>query len=62
MEKLLLRVEEAAELASISRTKAYELIARGEWSVVRIGRATRVPLVDLRSWIERQKQPSPTTR
>ncbi len=54
MEKLLLRVAEAAELASVSRTKAYELLACGEWPSVRVGTAVRVPLAGLRAWVEAQ--------
>ena len=54
MEKLLLRVSEAAELASVGRTTAYELIASGEWPVVRVGSAVRVPLAGLRAWVEAQ--------
>ncbi len=59
MEKLLLRVAEAAELASVGRTKAYELIASGEWPVVRVGTAVRVPMAGLRAWVEAQTQLSP---
>ncbi len=54
MEKLLLRVSEAADLASVSRTKAYELLAAGEWPSVRVGTAVRVPLAGLRAWVEAQ--------
>lgn len=54
MEKLLLRVTEAAELASVGRTTAYHLIASGAWPVVRIGSAVRVPLAGLRAWVEAQ--------
>ena len=56
MEKLLLRVAEAAELASVSRSMAYELIARGQWPSVRVGSALRVPLAELRRWVEAQTQ------
>ncbi len=54
MEKLLLRVSEAAEIASISRTMAYALIGSGQWPVVRVGTAVRVPLAGLRAWVEAQ--------
>lgn len=57
MEKLLLRVSEAAELASVSRTTAYQLIASGEWPVVHIGSARRVPLAALRDWVEKHTVP-----
>jgi excisionase family DNA binding protein len=44
MEKVLLTVEEAAELLSIGRTKAYELMATGALESVTIGRCRRVPI------------------
>ncbi len=55
MQKLLLRIAEAAELASLGRSKAYELVATGEWPSVRIGRAVRVPRDGLIDWVERQR-------
>ena len=54
MDKLLLRVPEAAEIASVGRTTAYQLIASGAWPVVRVGNAVRVPLAGLRAWVEAQ--------
>jgi excisionase family DNA binding protein len=60
---LLVRVPEAAELLGVSRAKAYELVASGVIPVVRIGRATRVPLEALRRWVADQStvQPKPPT-
>ncbi len=55
MEKLLLRIPEAADTASISRAKAYDLIKRGEWPVIKVGSELRVVLADLREWIKNQK-------
>ena len=43
IEKLLLKPEEAAEMLSIGRSKAYELIGTGELASVRIGTSRRVP-------------------
>ncbi len=57
MERLLLRVDEAAEVAGISRSKAYELIASGAWPKVIVGKSVRVPLVGLREWVERETVP-----
>ena len=51
-ERMLLRVTEAAEALSLSRSKTYELIQSGELPSVRIGRATRVPVGALRTWVE----------
>lgn len=51
VERLLLRIPEAAELAGVGRTTAYALVASGEWPSVAIGRAVRVPLAGLREWV-----------
>jgi excisionase family DNA binding protein len=40
---LLLRISEAAELLGVSRSTLYQLVARGDLAVVKIGRSVRVP-------------------
>ncbi len=52
MERLLLRVSEAAEMAGISRSLAYDLVKTGEWPSVRIRGVVRVPVDALERWIE----------
>ena len=52
MERLLLRISEAAEALGIGKSTLYELIQAGEIPVVRVGRATRVPAAELRVWAE----------
>ena len=42
-DRLLLKVHEAAAMLGIGRTKAYELIGRGELQVVHIDGAARAP-------------------
>ena len=54
MEPLLVRVEEAARLLSLSRSTIYEMLDRGELPSVRCGAARRIPLAALRAWVERQ--------
>lgn len=54
MEKLLLSVCEAAELMGIGRTKAYELVWKGEWPSVRIGRRLLVSAEELRQWVRQR--------
>ena len=49
---LLLRVEEAAEALSLGRSTVYELIRDGELPVVKIGRATRIPVQAVEAWVE----------
>lgn len=53
-ERLMLRPGETAEAIGVSRSKAYELIARGEIPSVRVGGCVRVPVDHLRQWIARQ--------
>ena len=52
-EQLLLRVVDAAAMLGIGRTKAYELIGRGELQVVYIDGAARVPLVSVHRYVDR---------
>jgi len=56
VERLLLRVPEAAELTGLGKSKTYELVASGEWPSVTIGRSIRVPLAGLRAWVEEQER------
>ncbi|WP_020580010.1 helix-turn-helix domain-containing protein [Actinopolymorpha alba] len=51
MEKLLLRVPEAAQRLSLSRAKVYELIKAGVLPSVRIDRARRIRVDDLRAYV-----------
>ena len=53
---LLVRVEEAARILSLGRSKIYELLASGELPSVTIGTARRIPLAALQTWVtERTK-------
>ena len=54
IDPLLLRVTEAAELCRVGRSKAYELVASGEWVGIHVGRSVRVPLEELRAWVRRK--------
>jgi excisionase family DNA binding protein len=47
----LLRVEEAARVLALSRSKLFLMIAAGELPVVRFGRALRIPRRQLERWI-----------
>lgn len=51
-EPRLLRVEEAAFLASVSRAQIYALIADGQLPSLKIGRSRRIPLAALTRWLE----------
>ncbi|MBA3823619.1 MAG: helix-turn-helix domain-containing protein [Ktedonobacterales bacterium] len=54
--KLLLTVEEAAQLLSIGRTLLYDLVMRGKVDSVKIGNARRIPLAALQAYVESLKQ------
>jgi excisionase family DNA binding protein len=55
MEPLLVRPEEAARILALGRSKLYEMLAAGEIGpVIKIGRATRIPVSALHKWMDRQ--------
>ncbi len=51
MDRLLLRVGEAAEMLGMGRSTVYELIAAGALPSVRMGKSLRVPIEQLKGWI-----------
>lgn len=53
-EKLTVTVAEAATMVSVGRSTGYELVARGEWPSITIGRSVRVPVDALRAWVKRR--------
>lgn len=55
MDKRLLRINEAATIAGIGRSTAYEFVQAGIWPSVKIGRALRIPRKGLDEWIELQE-------
>ena len=55
-DKLLYRVDEAAKLCSLGRSKMYQLVMAGEVPSVRIGRAVRIPAGSLTQWVARQQK------
>lgn len=53
-DKLLLRPVEVGDAIGVSRARAYALIADGTLPSIRIGASIRVPVDQLREWIQRQ--------
>lgn len=51
MDRLLLRVPEAARMTGLSKSYLYRLVLSGEIPHIRFGRAVRIPLDDLQRWI-----------
>jgi len=54
MEKLAYSVHELAELLSIGRNAAYELIKTEGFPAIPIGRRVIIPAAPLEAWLERQ--------
>jgi excisionase family DNA binding protein len=54
VEPLLVRVEEAARILSLSRSTIYEMMDAGELPSVRRGAARRIPVAALREWVVQQ--------
>ncbi len=50
--QLLFTIAEVVQALSLSRSKVYDLIAKGELPVRRIGRSVRVRSTDLDKWVE----------
>ena len=57
VEPLLVRVEEAARILSLSRSTVYEMLDTGELPSVRRGAARRIPVAALREWVAQQIHP-----
>ncbi|WP_035949941.1 helix-turn-helix domain-containing protein [Parafrankia sp. EUN1f] len=53
MTKLLLTVDEAAEVLGVSRAKLYQLMKAGAFASVSIGRLRRIPADELSAYVDR---------
>ena len=60
VEPLLVRVEEAARILSLSRSTIYEMMDAGELPSVRYGAARRIPVAALRAWVAQHTQATVT--
>jgi excisionase family DNA binding protein len=52
---ICVRVNEAARMIGVGRTKLYELIAAGEIETVKLGKATRITTASLHDLVRRQR-------
>lgn len=52
---ICVRVNDAAHMIGIGRTKLYELIAAGEIETVKFGKSTRVTTASLHDLVRRQR-------
>lgn len=54
-EPICVRVNDAARMIGVGRTKLYELIACGELETVKLGKATRITTASLHRLVERHR-------
>lgn len=52
---LLVSVDEAARMTSLSKRTAAKLYLSGEWASIKIGRRRLIVVRDLERWIEERK-------
>lgn len=52
--RLLLRMNEFAEMVALSRSQAYKIVNSGDVKACKIGRATRIPVAEAEDWVRRQ--------
>ncbi|PNQ73187.1 excisionase [Erythrobacter sp. SAORIC-644] len=54
-EPICVRVNDAARMIGVGRTKLYELISCGDLEAVKIGKATRITTASLHRLVERHR-------
>ena len=62
MDKGLLKIEEAARVLSLGRSKTYQLVMEGAIPSIHIGRSRRIPAAALERWIDQRTQEAETGR
>ncbi|MEZ5695299.1 MAG: helix-turn-helix domain-containing protein [Sphingomonadaceae bacterium] len=55
VEPLCVKVNDAARMIGVGRTKLYELISSGEIETIKIGKATRITTESLHRLVERRR-------
>lgn len=55
VEPICVRVNDAARMIGIGRTKLYELISSGELETVKFGKATRITTASLNELVRRSR-------
>jgi excisionase family DNA binding protein len=55
-DKVLLTIEEAADLLSLGLSSVYALVLNKQLRSIKVGRSRRVPLAALHQFVERQLQ------
>lgn len=58
VEPICVRVNDAARMIGVGRTKLYQLISSGELETIKIGKATRVTTASLQELVKRRCKPN----
>lgn len=56
VDPICVRVNDAARMIGVGRTKLYELIASGEIETVKLGKATRITTASLQELVRRRRE------
>lgn len=62
VEPICVKVNDAARMIGVGRTKLYELISNGELETVKIGKATRITTASLHKFVSAKLRYSPDHR
>ena len=54
--KQMLKVKDIQHICNISRSEAYKLVNSGEFPIVRIGRAIRIPQLKFEEWLQKKQE------
>ncbi len=54
---ICVKVNDAARLIGVGRTKLYEMIASGEIEAIKLGKSTRITTASLHELIRRRREP-----
>ena len=57
VEPICVKVNEAARMIGVGRTKLYELIASGQIEAIKLGKSTRITTASLHELVMRQREP-----
>ena len=55
-DQICVRVNDAARMIGVGRTKLYELIAAGEVETIKLGKATRITTASLHDLVRRRRE------
>ena len=57
VEPICVKVNDAARMIGVGRTKLYELIASGEIEVIKLGKSTRITTASLHKLVMQRRAP-----